>query len=235
MELNDKLIVIHQPDLLPYLGFFHRLLLADVYVVLNTVQYAKSGGWMNRDKIKTPNGEKWFTAAVEKNSLGTRICDVLLSESVDWRKKNISQFRENYKGAPHFADIFPEVEALYSLQYKRLQDFNLASIRMLMRMFDIKTDIIMADSLHVAGKSNELVANIVQSLGAHRYLSGMGACDYFDPTVFRERGIEVIWQDFNHPVYPQLYGEFIPSLSSIDLLFNCGIIKSRSILRGCLK
>jgi hypothetical protein len=68
---------------------------------------------------------------------------------------------------------------------------------------------------------------------ADRYLSGVGARAYFEPEPFAAAGIEVLWQNFKHPIYPQLYGEFIPGLSSIDLLFNCGIAKSREVLRSC--
>ena len=77
-----------------------------------------------------------------------------------------------------------------------------------------------------------MIINIVKELGCHRYLSGIGARDYYVPELYEQAGIEVIWQAFEHPVYPQQYGGFIPYLSSIDLLFNCGIEKSRRILRG---
>ena len=78
-----------------------------------------------------------------------------------------------------------------------------------------------------------LLVDILQKVRADKYLSGVGAKAYFDPAPFAAAGIEVTWQDFKHPVYPQLYGDFIPYLSSIDLLFNCGIKKSHEILRSC--
>ncbi len=101
-----------------------------------------------------------------------------------------------------------------------------------MRLFDIQIEMIAATSLSPQGKSNELLVDILRKIGADRYLSGVGARDYFRPEPFAAAGIEVTWQDFRHPVYSQLHGEFVPYLSSIDLLLNCGIDQSREILRA---
>jgi hypothetical protein len=107
------------------------------------------------------------------------------------------------------------------------------SIEMLLFLFDIFVDKVFASSLDVHGKSNELLADILKTVDADIYLSGIGAKAYYDPAPYEAAGIRVAWQDFEHPVYPQQFGGFIPYLSSIDLLFNCGIEQSRRILRGC--
>lgn len=140
--------------------------------------------------------------------------------------------RENYRKAEYYDEIEPYINDLYSFQCEKMVDFNMESIRMLMKLFDIRIETVMAGSLQAVGKSNELIVNIVKELGYRRYLSGVGARDYYAPEPYEQAGIEVIWQEFAHPVYPQQFGEFIPYLSSIDLLFNCGIEKSRRILRG---
>jgi hypothetical protein len=104
---------------------------------------------------------------------------------------------------------------------------------MLMELFSVKIETVLASDLEPVGKSNALLVDVLHKVKAGKYLSGVGAKAYFDPVPFAAAGIEVIWQDFKHPVYPQLYGDFIPYLSSIDLLFNCGIDHSRKILRSC--
>ena len=91
----------------------------------------------------------------------------------------------------------------------------------------------MASSLNPEGKKNELLIDILKKVSAETYLSGVGAKAYMDEKLFENEGIKVIWQNFKHPVYNQLYGNFIPYLSSIDLLFNCGIEESRKTLRSC--
>lgn len=231
----SKTVVIHQPDFLSYLGFFHRLLFADVFVVLDTAQFVDgtSQSWMHRDKIKTPQGEKWLSLSIKKLPRDTAICDVLLSDAVDWRSTNLSLLRENYKKALYFQEIFPYIEQLYAFKCERMMDFNLKSIEMLMTFFDIKVPMIFTSDLDAQGKKNELLVDILKKTAATYYLSGVGARAYFDPASFMEANIEVIWQNFTHPVYPQLHGDFVPYLSSIDLLFNCGIDKSREILRSC--
>ncbi|HLG83171.1 MAG TPA: WbqC family protein [Bradyrhizobium sp.] len=230
----SRTAVIHQPDFLPHLGFFDRLLHADVLVLLDSAQYvdSTSRSWTHRDKIKTPRGAQWISLSVKSAPRDTPICEIELSDTVDWRSNHINLFRENYRKAPYFAEIFPEIEQLYALPCSKLSEFNRASIELLMRLFDIQIEMIAATSLSPQGKSNELLVDILRKIGADRYLSGVGARDYFRPEPFAAAGIEVTWQDFRHPVYSQLHGEFVPYLSSIDLLLNCGIDQSREILRA---
>lgn len=227
----DKIAVIHQPDFLPYLGFFHRLLHADLWVILDDVQIKGSKRWDNRDKIKTPRGERWLTVPLKKFSTDTKINEVYLSEEKAWRTKNINIVRENHKKVKFFSEIMPFIEESFNFDCEKLIDYNLKSVNILMGLFDIKIETLMSSKLNVSGRKNELNVNILKEVGATIYLSGLGAKDYFDAKLFEQAGIKVIWQDFKHPVYTQLYGEFIPYLSSIDLLFNCGIEKSREIIR----
>lgn len=232
--MKKKIAVIHQPDFLPYLGFFQRLLLADTYVVLNTVQRSsKSRNWTNRDKIKTRQGEKWLTVGVQKSQSDTPINQVLLNKT-DWKAGHLNLIRENYAKAPFYNEIFPFIEELYNFECELLWEFTMQSILMLIKVFDIQIDIAYSHDLHPVGAKSKLLVDILKKVHATTYLSGIGARDYHRQEPFDEAGIEVIWQEFQHPVYPQLFGEFIPYLSSIDLLFNCGIKGARTVLRGTL-
>ncbi len=230
----SRTAVIHQPDFLPYLGFFDRLLSADVFVFLDNAQYvdSTSRSWTHRDKIKTPSGARWISLSVKSAPRDTPICEIELSDKVDWRTNHINLLRENYRKSPFFAEIFPEIEQLYARPSTKLADFNQASIELLMRLFDIRVETVVASSLSPEGKSNEVLVDILKKIGADHYLSGPGAKAYFRPEPFAAAGIEVLWQDFKHPIYTQLHGDFVPYLSSIDLLLNCGIDQSRKILRN---
>ena len=231
--MQEKVVVIHQPDFLPYLGFFHRLLHADLYVVLDNVQFVHgSRSWHNRDKIKTPQGEKWITVATKKNRFGALINEIELFEAENFRDRHLSLIRENYKKAGYFHEIMPYVERLYCYQCDKMIDFNMKSIEILMDLLDTHIDYIFASDIKAEGKGNGIIVDILKKVSATHYLSGVGAKDYFEPTLYDEAGIKVVFQEFEHPVYPQLFGGFIPYLSSIDLLFNCGIEKSREIIRG---
>ena len=232
METNDKIVVIHQPDFMPYLGYFDRLVHADTLVVLETVQYCKA--WMSRDKIKTDTGEMWFKIPVKKAPVSTAIKDIEIVEDQKWKTHHLGLFRQYYNKAPYFKEILPYLEELYARDDKLFWNFSFASIQMLMNLFDVHPEIIFASDLQPEGRNNAMNVDIMKKVGAHKYLSGTGAVDYYDETLYKEAGIEVIWQDFKHPEYPQQYPElgFIPYLSSLDLLFNCGIEASRKILRG---
>lgn len=231
-----KTVVIHQPDFLPHLGFFHRLLHANLFVILDNVQYVNgtSQSWMNRDKLKTPQGEKWLTVSVKKAARETPINQIELSTNTDWKKNNLNLITQNYREAPYFTEIYPYIEDLYASEDLLLAEFNFNSIKMLMKLLGVKIAIVFASHFDTIGKKNELLLDILQKVDATHYLSGLGARAYFKPEPYEKAKIDVVWQSFIHPVYPQLHGEFIPYLSSIDLLFNCGVEKSREILRGCM-
>ena len=232
MEMS-KVVVIHQPDFMPHLGFFHRLLLADQFIVLDHVQFVTgtSRSWTHRDKIKTSFGEKWLSLSIRKAPMGTLIKEIELSSSVDWVTNNLNLLKQNYSKAPFFDEIFPFITTLYDKPPIYMVDFNLRSIKLIMDLLDIKLPILRSSSLQPNGSSNDLLICLLRKVHATTYLSGCGARAYMQLEKFAQAGIEVVWQNFIHPVYPQQFGNFAPNLSTLDLLFNCGIASSRQILR----
>lgn len=229
-----KTVVIHQPDFLPYIGFFHRLLAADDLVLLDNVQFQSRGkmAWQNRDKIKTQSGEKWLTIPVKPCRVETMINEVMISDREDWVTNNLNQLKGNYKRSEYFNEIFPYVTELYADAPKDLLSFNIKGLRLIMRLLSINVNIHLSSSLNSKGKGNERLISILKSINATHYLSGQGARDYLKPELFKQKGIEVIWHEFKHPVYPQQFGEFVPCLSILDMLFNCGIEKSNQVIRS---
>lgn len=230
--MSKKIVVIHQPDFMPYLGFFHRFLHADFYVALDHVQFVYgSRAWTHRDKIKTAQGEKWLTLSVKKAPRDTAINQIELSTDTDWRQDNLRLLHQNYHQAPYYAELMPEIERLYARPCNLLRDFNMALIEVLMDILDVRIPWVCSGDLYPVGTKNELLVDLLQKVSATHYLSGVGARDYFDPAPFARADIEVIWQDFTHPVYQQQFGEFVPYLSALDVLLNHGIRASRDILR----
>ena len=229
-----RTVVIHQPDFLPWLGFFHRLLKADLYIVLDHVQFVSgtARSWMHRDRIKTSAGARWLSLSLQRAPLGTPIRDIRLAPDPAWRARNLNLVRENYRKAPYFDYVFPQLERLYASSHTRLVDMNLDAIDLLCAAFDIHVERALSSEMSPAGASNEMLAELLRGSGATHYLSGLGAREYFDPAPFARAGVEVVWQDFTHPVYPQLHGPFVPMLSAVDMLFNCGVERSRDLLRS---
>lgn len=230
----SKTVVIHQPDFVPYLGFFQRFLSADEFIVLDHVQFVTgtSRSWTHRDKIKTPSGEKWLTLSVRKAPFGTPINQIELSMSVDWATAHLNLLSQNYRKAPFFDEVFPSIVSLYDKPPRLMVDFNLRAIELLMDLLDVRLPWVLSSTLQPAGSSNELLIDLLIKVGATHYLSGNGAHSYMQLEKFVQTGIDVVWQQFTHPVYPQQFGTFIPYLSSLDMLLNCGIVTSRQILRA---
>lgn len=231
--MRNKTVVIHQPDFLPYCGFFHRFLKADLYIILDHVQFVHgSRGWTHRDKIKTAAGAKWVTVSVEKAPRATPINQIRIAKNTNWKEDNLQLIKENYQSTDFYEQIYPAIESLYSFQSNSLSEFNLQSIQMLMKMFDIELPCVMSSDLNATSAKSDLILDLLIESGATHYLSGIGARAYLDQSLLVNAGIEIIWQEFQHPVYPQQYGSFIPGMSSIDMLFNCGVEQSQVLLRG---
>lgn len=216
---------------MPYLGFFHRLLHADEWVVLDHVQLSKRG-WVHRDKIKVPTGEQWITVPVQKIGEGQTIREAEIGPG-DHLAKLVRVIKSNYQAAPYFADVFVDLEEILLRGHSKLFDLNMALLHQLLRWFDIVVPMRLSSSLQVTTRKSQLNADIVKAVGGDTYLSGTGAKAYHEDGPFLGAGLRVRWHDFRHPTYPQLHGEFVPCLSSVDLLFNCGVERSREILRNC--
>ncbi len=231
----NSLTVIHQPDFASYLGFFQRFLHADLYIVLDHVQFVQgtSRSWTHRDKIKTAQGERWLTLGIKKPGLGTAINMVELADDDGWKDRNLDLLRENYRHAPGFSEAFPEIARLYEPSPRYMADFCLHFMNGILDLLGMKIEQVRSSTLTPTASKNELLIELLQKVGSTRYLSGLGARDYMRPELFEEAGIEVVWQNFTHPTYPQQFGDFIPYLSILDTLLNCGIAGTRDLLWSC--
>lgn len=220
--MKHPVVVAHQPDFMPYLGFFHRLILADLFIVYDDAQFVK-GGWHNRDRIKTAQGPAWITVPViKKNRAGQGIYEVEIPAQDTWRQKHLRTIKASYRKAPNFAEVFTLIEGVYSAEHHALCAHNWALIEVFMDYFSIQIDVQWSSKIDAAGKSNAQLIDMMRRVDCGTYLSGTGAKDYVDEEMWRDAGIELVWQEFVHPVYPQLHGEFIPYLSCIDFAMMCG-------------
>jgi len=218
---KKKIVVIHQPDFIPYLGFFHRLCYCNVYVILDHVQLLKRG-WHHRDKIKGPNGEYWLTIPINRKTNSPPINKAKIDYSQNWVDKHLQTITHFYKKAKFFETIFPEIKLIYEKNYTLLIDLNMAMLKFFWKLFSINVKTIYSSSLNINSKKSFLIFDIMKDIGGTHYLSGIGAKNYLDDSLFCTENIEVTWHNFKHPVYPQLYKDFIPYLSCLDFAMNCG-------------
>lgn len=222
MMSETRLVAIHQPNFLPWLGFFHKISLADVFILLDNVPYTKNG-FQNRVKIKSAQGEQWLTVPVlTKGRFGQLTRDVPINNAVRWRRTHLSAWRTNYRRAPYYEDVLAWLGPFYAKPPGHLAAFNQLLIETVLRRLQLRTRLVVASSLEVEGSGSELLLRLVQAAGGQAYLSGPSGRDYLDVPLFQRAGIDVRFQDFRHPVYRQPYGDFIAGLSVIDFLMNVG-------------
>jgi len=217
---------------MPWLGYFDKIVRSETFVFLDNVQFKKNE-FQNRNKIKTAQGWMWLTVPV-LYKYPEQIDEVKINNGIGWRKKHLRTLAINYQKAPYFHDRFPEVERFYAVDSASISEVNRESVLMLLKMLGVDRQIAIASALgHLPEEPSERLAAICENLQADTYLSGAGGREYLDLEPFNKRGITVVFQEFKHPVYTQLYGDFIPNLSLLDLLFNCGP-DSLKILEGNL-
>lgn len=209
-------IAIHQPNYLPWPGYFYKMANCDLFIFLDNVQY-ENNGFTNRTRIKTAQGASWLTLPIKRN-FPKLVKEAELEDSKENLKKHLRSIEVNYKKAKNFDDLFPDLERIMSKDWKYLSDLNIELIKMLKDKLEIKTELRTAPD--VPGKKNELIINICKEFKADTYLSGLGAKEYQDEREFERSGIKLEYSDFKPIVYPQLWGEFEDNLSAIDLIFN---------------
>ena len=219
---RGRTVVVLQPSYLPWLGYFDQLYKSDVFVLYDDVQYDKHG-WRNRNQIKTPSGPQWLTVPVLTHAQRKPTnLDVQIDSRQPWGRKHLQALRVHYAKAPAFAEVFPRLEAVLCQQWRRLLDVNYAALEGVCELLGLKRDIRFSSQLGIPGEKTERLIRICKAFGAETYLTGDAAKNYLDESQFAANGIRLEYHHYRHPIYRQLYGEFVPYLSIVDLLMNHG-------------
>jgi len=215
-----KLITIHQPNYLPWPGFFHKWMISDAFIILDTVQYHKNE-WQNRNRIKTPQGTQWLTVPVTYR-FPQSIQQVGIA-TTPWARKQLAAIEQNYAKAPYLANYLPALRDVLNQPWQSLSALNVEMIRVLGAMVGCEAPLLLASEMAgVSDDPTQRLIDLCQSLGGTAYLSGSEGRNYLQQSVFQDAGLKLYFQSVQAPCYPQLHGEFISHLSLLDLLFHCG-------------
>jgi len=222
------IVTIHQPEHLPWLGFFHKMALCDVYVLLDSVQFTKNN-YQNRNRLIDHDGVVfWSTVPIRMvGHTDKRITDMELDNNQPWPRKIWARIVGAYRRHPYFNALAPELELIFMGGHTRLVDLNLDLIQHFRHQLGISVPMVRSSTMVVEGNRSELLLSICKSLGADTYLSGPSGRDYLDTALFSASGVAIDYHAFKHPTYSA--PNFRPYLSTLDLLFNHGP-KSREIL-----
>jgi len=217
-------IAINQPTYLPWMGYFDLIDQVDLFVILDNVQFEKQS-WQQRNRIKTAAGLQWLTVPVKfRGRFGQLIGDVEIRDSSFWCN-HVRAIELAYRRAPYFDRYFSQLKSILEKQAAgRLVELNLGLLRWLLDVLEIRTPLKLASGLGQGGKRTELLANICDTVGATEYLSPLGSASYLlsEQDILRHCGIGILFQNYAHPEYRQLFPPFEPFASVLDLLFNEG-------------
>lgn len=216
------IVVIHQPNYLPYLGFFDKMKKADIFVIHDDAQFNKHE-FQHRNRIRVEKGWQYLIVPVYKKELSINQIEIKNHVQIGKRKWSIAHFdiiRDWYKKAPYFSTYEEDLRKIYETEYEKLIDLNMELILFLMKAFDIDKEIVYSSSFGFKSLRTHRIIDTVRAVGGDIYLSGPGGRNYLDTSLFTDVKLE--FQDFEHPIYHQCYPGFEPNMSAIDALFNIG-------------
>ena len=220
------IISIHQPNFLPWIGYLNKLVSSNIFVLFDDVQFPRGHSFGNRVLIKSSSGAQWITIPVKGKSELLQFNQVSIDYSGRWLDKLLKSLKLNYQKSSYFEEIYESLSKILLSRHSELLDLNFALLTFVKEYLDIKTNLVFSSEIESAKNlsGSEKIITLLKALNASTYLSGEGSGSkrYITEDDFVQENIKLVYQHFQHPVYPQLYGEFIPKLSIIDLLFNCG-------------
>lgn len=227
-------IVITQSMFFPWVGMLEQIRLADIIVHYDDVPFSK-GSFVNRVQLKESQGISWMTVPLKKFSLGTAINNIQVSKNHEWQKKNFDLLEKSLSTSPFYQDAVELVQSCYdSSDLTRLDSLAKTSMLFLLDYFHLRNNkkFVNAEDLGITGSGSNRVFNIVKKLGGTTYITGHGAANYLNHTLFEENEITVEYMDYKYCPYPQNHGNFTPFVSSLDLIANMGADGASMICSG---
>lgn len=216
------IISIHQPDYIPYLGYFYKIYKSEIFVFLDDVQFSNDN-MHHWNRIKTPQGECRLKIPVVC-SFGDKINEVRTKDELQWKEKHLKIIEVNYRKSHHFNEIFPRYSELILKEYPNLAELNIAINRFICDGFGFNPNFVLSSELNIDSTKENRVIDICQALGGSTYISGNGAKAYQVDKNFESKGIHLKYTDYLPFEYNQRWGEFMPNLSILDYIFNCGFV-----------
>jgi hypothetical protein len=220
MPEQSMRVTIHQPQFLPWLGYLDKIDQADVFIMLDTVQFKKNE-WQNRNRIRTAKGWQWLTVPVRQH-FGQRIDEVRIIPTAAWKARHLRALEMHYARAPYRDRYLAQLRELYAAPWDKLSQLSKATVQWLLKAYGITTPVHSAAQYPARDEATDRLIDLCRTVGATRYLAGPGAEHYMDKPRFESSGIRLDIQVFRHPVYRQVYEPFEPNLSALDLLFMQG-------------
>ncbi len=226
-----RILAAHQPNYQPWLGLFHKVARAHVWVLADDVQYT-SHGFTNRNRIRTSQGSQWLTVPVQTKHRGPQAISEIELVDGAWQRKHWEAIRHNYHKAEHFEAERGFLESFFGdVEYQRLLDVNVGLIRWMLDQLGIDVEVRFSSEFELPADRTQRLVELTRQCQCDAYLAGDGGSrDYLEEDRFVDAGVELRFCAFEHPVYPQCYDGFEPRMSALDLLLNCGASEARRVM-----
>ncbi|MBI5804732.1 WbqC family protein [candidate division TA06 bacterium] len=217
------IVAAHQPNYLPWAGYFYKMARCDVFVFLDSVQYSRTS-YTARCSVKQCDGRaSWLSVPVlKKGRYFQNVNQVAIDNQRPWQAEHLKTLESCYSRTPYFKECSWLLDMVYRQNWENLSQLNRTVIVRLAEYLGIKTKFINLSELKIEGKSTEMLVSACLALKAREYISGSGGQNYLDKEQFQRAGIGLTYTKYQPQPYPQLWGEFVPGLSVMDMLFNCG-------------
>lgn len=215
-------VVVSQPMVWPWVGFFEQVRLADVFVHYDDVQLPVGRSFITRVQVKTLAGLRWMKIPVLADRHSRLIKDTSLEDGKNWRASHRSLLAEALAGTPFLSDALALVDTVYSARAVSLAEVNRLAIEAVADYLDLRPRFILSSSIGSGRSSSEKLIDIVVAVGGQSYITGHGALNYLNHELFEAAGLRVEYMDYKKVPYPQLHGPFTPSVTILDLIANCG-------------
>lgn len=226
------IVAIHQPNYLPWLGYFHKISAVDTFVFFDNVQMPIGKSFVSRNRIKTPQGEQWLTVPTHRDSNGRPIAETAIQPG-NWPRKHLMTIRTAYAGSPWLGPVLDGLQREFGTGEGTIADLNIRLVRMCAAFIGLTAvKFLRATEMGLASAGAESVYEILDRTEAKTYVTGAGAGTQrtIDEDVLAGRGVAVRYLPSAYPQYPQRRGAFIENLSILDAMLNCGPEGTRALI-----
>ncbi|MDK2829507.1 MAG: hypothetical protein PWP67_2327 [Clostridium butyricum] len=220
----------HQPNYLPYPGLIGKIMMSDKFIYVTKVQYERKS-WQNRNRIKTVDGYIFLTVpTLKKGKFDQLICDVKINNDLNWRRKHFNSININYKNSKFYNTYIGFFEELYNKEWNSLCDLDIYIMNYIISELGIKTKVLYDKDFCFEGNKTDFLVDMCKKTNCDTYMSNKGSENYIDLNVFSKNQLDHVYINYVGKQYEQCFENFIPDMSIIDMLFNCGKIKTKHIL-----
>lgn len=226
-------LTIHQPEHLPWSGYFHKMNMADTYLIYDDVQFEKNN-FQNRNRIMGTNGPQWLNVPVNLSGHSKdKINEITIANDSNpkWAKKYLTTLQYSYSRHPYFEEYMPFFDELLKIRHNSLCELNIKIIKYFADLLHIEPTFELSSNVKREGSKSDQILSICKNMNADTYIAGPSGRNYLNEKSFTDAGIRVIYQEYRHPVYTQYkQNDFVPYMSVMDMLFNVGAELARELI-----